>query len=94
MSRIRPWKWASRCACRGSGIDGRPRYRPHISQALRLAGTFCWLVGQRERALRFWKEGLTIGERLGTRSEPYAKRARELFVEVGLEVDLKELDVW
>ena len=70
--------------------------------------------------MKYWKEGIAIGERLGTKPElgrisfevakylsspgsrvktlgklgpeHYAKRARELFTEIGIDVDLMELD--
>jgi tetratricopeptide (TPR) repeat protein len=91
-------------------------------EALRLSGTFCLLAGRQSEALKYWQEGLALGERLGTKPEfgrisfevakylsspgsrvktlgklgfeHYAKVAREIFVEIGLDVDLKELDEW
>lgn len=99
-----------------------PKFIFRHPEALRHAGTFCWVTGRPKAAMRYWKEGLGIAERLSVKPEigricfevakafsdaksrhktlaklgpeHYAKRAGEVFTEIGLDVDLKELDEW
>lgn len=39
------------------------------TEALRLAGTLCWLGGEPRRARRFWAESIRFGESIGARPE-------------------------
>ena len=46
-----------------------PKYMFRYAEALRLSGTFQWLAGKQRAALALWKEGLTVGKRLGLKPE-------------------------
>ena len=102
--------------------DHGPKYMFRYPEALRLAGAFCWLTGKQRTALKYWKEGLAIGKKLGLKPdlgrisfevakrlssaesryrtleklgpEHYARTAREIFTEFGLELDMEEVKAW
>jgi hypothetical protein len=39
------------------------------TEALRLMGTYYWVIGKKRRALNWWKKSMGQGERLGARPE-------------------------
>lgn len=98
------------------------RFAFRYPEALRHAGRFCWISGRKKAAMRYWRQGLKISERLAIKPEldrisfevakrlyvsgsryrtmarrspeHYAKQARDGFAELGLDVDIAELDAW
>ena len=41
----------------------------HITEALKLMGTCCWITGRQGRALKWWRRSINEGERIDARLE-------------------------
>jgi hypothetical protein len=45
------------------------RYAPLKTEAFKLMGTYCWLIGKPRQARRWWEKSIHLGEQLGARPD-------------------------
>ena len=69
-------------ACARAIHHGRRTGDESAAEALRLAGTYAWLSGRRERALRNWKQGIAVADRKGA-NHALAKLHHEIALRTG-----------
>lgn len=83
---------------RKSGARARAvatRMAPVRTEAYRLSGCYCWLLGKPRRAARWWRRSIAEGERLGARPElarTYLEVGRRMLATPRTLASLNELD--
>jgi class 3 adenylate cyclase/tetratricopeptide (TPR) repeat protein len=75
-------------ACARATAQGRRVADGGAAEALRLDGVRAWLVGDRTRALRLWKQGVAMAQQMGARLA-WARLHHELGTRTGDAVELE-----
>ena len=58
------------------------KYAPDKVEALKLMGTFFWLINKQKKALKYWQESITVGKKMGSSvelSRTYFEVGKRLF---------------